>query len=537
MPNGIKYTTSTVSNTLRKGNAAIAVNAVDYGPTSTTGFYTGVTPREGEYIIYRMISSGGPKVYTAHDDAEAIKLIGDILGGSYGSIGDALAAANVTTDLLVISRSLNDIPTSQLVTGFDVRNTVCYPKTSDKVYDLSNNGYHFTGANMATSPTYVASGATASNAYSSALNTDYHSLFFILQFKSSGPYPDGWTGGWEKIFGYEPSGTDRSPGIWRYPTQRLLHWRYDPGNSGCDFGKVSGYAVEFDINTMYFVGVTKDGAYALPYVNGVPFASFVSNYVSNPKVAGASSMFLFPYYTTGLCEIRAMYCYDRVLSAEEVLHLYYRGQIVTSNLKIALDSDNPVSHKSELADTAWSNLTDTSLQYSGNVLPDVSYLNDISQITICLLFEKTSYFNGYATHPVNKWNTAYNVNSSFILYHFGAGYGNPDGLLGWYGTTTDNGWNNLGGFYTMDLYEIAHIVWTYNSSTGATLWVNGVLQGSSGQTGLLGSTAAGATSDVGVYGPAEAGYSRIHQLQIYNRTLTEAEIIQNFKTVENKIRK
>jgi hypothetical protein len=151
--------------------------------------------------------------------------------------------------------------------------------------------------------------------------------------------------------------------------------------------------------------------------------------------------------------------------------------------------------------------------------------------------EKTSYFNGYATHPVNKWNAGYNVNASFILYHFGAGYGNPDGLLGWHGTTTNNGWGNLGGYYTMDLHEIAHVVLTYNSSTGAALWVNGVQQGSSGQTGLLGSTAAGGTSDVGVYGPTEAGYSRIHQLQIYNRALTGIEIIENFKAVANKIRK
>ena len=52
MPNPFKYSTSTPSNALRKGNVAVGVNNVEYGPTSTTGWYSGIDIPEGGYVVY-----------------------------------------------------------------------------------------------------------------------------------------------------------------------------------------------------------------------------------------------------------------------------------------------------------------------------------------------------------------------------------------------------------------------------------------------------------------------------------------------------
>ena len=43
MSQTIKYTTSYVNNTIKKGNLSLGIaTGVDYGPTSSTGFYNTV---------------------------------------------------------------------------------------------------------------------------------------------------------------------------------------------------------------------------------------------------------------------------------------------------------------------------------------------------------------------------------------------------------------------------------------------------------------------------------------------------------------
>ena len=154
---------------------------------------------------------------------------------------------------------------------------------------------------------------------SSILNNDVHSIFFSVRFNSTATYPNSYTGAWDKIFTYNPAGTDRSPGVWRYPSQRYLHWRYDPGNSGCDFGKNTSNQ-DFDLNTWYYVGVVKNGATATCYVNGV-YASQAT--VSNPKTSGDASTWFFEGHTASdITNVSCCHIYNRVLSATEVANNY-----------------------------------------------------------------------------------------------------------------------------------------------------------------------------------------------------------------------
>jgi hypothetical protein len=154
---------------------------------------------------------------------------------------------------------------------------------------------------------------------SSILNNDVHSIFFSVRFNSTGTYPNSFTGAWDKIFTFNPSGSDRSPGVWRYPSQRYIHWRYDPSNSGCDFGKNTSNQ-DFDLNTWYYVGVTKNGATATCYVNGV-YANQAT--VSNPKTSGNASMWFFEGHTASdITNVNCCHIYNRVLSATEVANNY-----------------------------------------------------------------------------------------------------------------------------------------------------------------------------------------------------------------------
>jgi len=165
--------------------------------------------------------------------------------------------------------------------------------------------------------TSYASQNTVGTDSSSILNTDTHSIFFTIRFNTTSSYgSNGYSGSWDMIFQFAPSGTDRSPGVWRWPGERSIHWRYDPGNSGCDFGKSAGGTGDpFNIDTWYYIGVTKNGGTAKMYVNGLQVGTAG---VSSPKTSGNAGVTLFPYYpqdlaTMGLCQI-----YDRVLSDDEV---------------------------------------------------------------------------------------------------------------------------------------------------------------------------------------------------------------------------
>jgi hypothetical protein len=95
-----------------------------------------------------------------------------------------------------------------------------------------------------------------------------------------------------------------------------------PSNSGCDFLDSYG-AGEFALNRDYFIGVTKNGATARPYVNGVEVPVYSgSNTVSFPKTAGNSQIRMFDYYTSELMEIKGLWIYNRPLSAAEVSQNY-----------------------------------------------------------------------------------------------------------------------------------------------------------------------------------------------------------------------
>jgi hypothetical protein len=159
----------------------------------------------------------------------------------------------------------------------------------------------------------IFSGTAASTGNNSVLNTDTHTVELLIMFKSTPTYPNGWTGGWEKFFSYNGGGTDRSPGVWRFPSQRLIHWQYAPNYNGPNFGKNSSNE-EFDLDTYYHIIVTKDGGTVNTYVNGV-----LTNTVgaSNPKSAGNAEIIFFEYYNSGLMEIQLCRIYNRAISAAE----------------------------------------------------------------------------------------------------------------------------------------------------------------------------------------------------------------------------
>jgi hypothetical protein len=207
---------------------------------------------------------------------------------------------------------------SNLVLCLDAANPKSYPGSGTTWFDLSGNGRNFAGnSSFIDSVNGIRSGATwscSSSLVGNILNTDYHSIFFSIRFNSTSTFPEGWTGSWNKIFEHTGSSGDRSPGIWRYPSNRTIHWRYNPNNTGADFGPTSSSG-NFPINSWFIVGVTKNGGTARSYVNGNEVAS---SSVSFPKQTGSSNINLFPGYPADIANLNNLLIYDKVLSPQEI---------------------------------------------------------------------------------------------------------------------------------------------------------------------------------------------------------------------------
>ena len=252
--------------------------------------------------------------------------VGRFHGGGYNINANIKSAAIynrvLTTSEVIQNYYGGNTVTDGLVLFLDGANIVSYPETSTVWYDLTSNDYSVTGSNLQLGKnsrySLFSDGNNPEIASSDILDNDYHTIEMVLMFKSSVDYPNGYTGSWEQFFGYYGGGSDRTPGVWRFPSERRIHWRYDPGNTGVDFGKnLAGD--QFDLNTYYHVTVTKNGGIAEAWVNGV----FVnSNGVASPKTSGSSVVRFFDYYTSGLMEIQVCKIYNRVLTNQEIYQNY-----------------------------------------------------------------------------------------------------------------------------------------------------------------------------------------------------------------------
>jgi len=142
MSNPIKYSTGTESLALKKGNFYIGTGDVGKGPTSSTGYYNGISPPSGGYTIYLNKETGGPSIYTASNDAQLISLTNSIAGQSYTTANECLVYFAGQTDKMVLNRNYEGIVTDGLVLNLDAGFTPSYPKNGTTWYDVggSNNG-------------------------------------------------------------------------------------------------------------------------------------------------------------------------------------------------------------------------------------------------------------------------------------------------------------------------------------------------------------------------------------------------------------
>lgn len=111
--NHFKFGASGISSATRGGFSVGVTNGADYGPTSTTGFWNGVTPPVGGYTIYVDKASQGPSIHVAYDDAQCITIL-KAMGATGTTISDVLTWADGQSNMAILTAelTLGDLPTT-----------------------------------------------------------------------------------------------------------------------------------------------------------------------------------------------------------------------------------------------------------------------------------------------------------------------------------------------------------------------------------------------------------------------------------------
>jgi len=155
MPNGVKYSTTTPSGSLRRDNVALGVNG-NLGPTANTGFYSMPAPASGKYIINKVAASGVPLFFAPQSDTELIQFARNegATGADTGSAAAVLAWIATQPNLEAANFEYENIVTDGLALNLDAGFVGSYPTTGTTWYDLSGNGNNGTLVN---SPTFSSS--------------------------------------------------------------------------------------------------------------------------------------------------------------------------------------------------------------------------------------------------------------------------------------------------------------------------------------------------------------------------------------------
>jgi hypothetical protein len=302
----------------------------------------------------------------------------------------------------------------------------------------------------------------------------------------------------------------------------------------------------FNINQWYHTMVTYDQQYQRLYVNGVEvYSAALSGAVGNLYTealrigarGGNGSAFGFFNGSIPLVKV-----YNRALSTSEVLQNYYGGAIVTSGLVAHYDAASLISYGIEGSAT-WKDMSGNNHDLTlinGPVWNSKGYFDN----------DADSYFTGPGSSAIPTGNSPYTM----IVWARQTGeWGASNGFIsiGGYGTNNQSNAlrtlsNSVGQFHhywwftdlslTNNNAGLALDKWFMVAASfdGTTrkIWVNGVTRAADTPGGLHNVTSS--TIQLSKTVSTEYQVGDIAGASIYNRALTEDEMLQNFNAQRNR---
>lgn len=538
MPQPIKYSTSSVPNAIKKGNMAIGVNQVAYSPTSTTGWYAGISPPVSGYTVYVNKVTQGPSILVASNDNDLVSIARS--QGATSTVTTTAGALNYfasQSDMMVVNKNYNNIVTSGLVLNVDTSFVASYPVSGTSWYDLSGSGNTGTLVN---GPTFNTNGWINFDGVDDRVTLGYSPTLINTSITQ-----EAWVNatsfiyGWHGIISNMPEwGTGFSLQIGT--TQRIA-------------AMVSGVYLTTSwtpkTNTWYHIVATHRSSDTLNslYVNGVlenTTTRSISYTTSAQTTIGVFYTSNSLHFLGNMTNVRS---YNRALSQSEVLQNYYGGSIVTSGLTLAVDAGNLVSFQNGSGSTF--SLVGS---YTGTLTNGVSYTTGNGG---GWSFDGTNDYITLGTQnfissdfTLNIWfNTSTNSVKEHYLFSFG--YNNTNSLVIAIDTQVLSGFASMSAYYNVggvvtgrvitssnfSNTSLIHFCFTRNSGIN-TCYINGVPQTSRIFTESV--SFGSFVYDIGwaTQRNKSTAYfqGNIYTTYIYNRALSAAEVAQNFNAQKRR---
>jgi hypothetical protein len=546
MPNSIKYNVSAETLSLKKGNFWIGTGDVGKGPTSTTGFYNGITPPSGGYTIYLNKASNGPSIYVANNDTQLISLTNGIAGSNYTTVNECFNYYAGQSDKMVYNIDYQQTITNGLILHLDAKFIPSYPRNGTTWYDISSGG---TNGSLVNGPTYSSNGAIVFDGTDDIVNISAIVLsgnFSITQTvnltsTAQGPMPIGG--------GFYTGGADYRGYVWFRSNDTILFMVN--GEVGYVFSVLSSKWINKTINYT----VTRSGSTAKIYINGVEEGSG-SISTSNFTIRTIGASYNYPAYSCN-GSIYTTSLYNRSLTLSEILQNYYQGNIVTSNLLVNLDAGNVVSYPG--TGTVWNDLSGNGNHFT--LYNGVGYSTDNGG---CLTFDGS---NDYARSTSNLNLSSYdyivvevfykcNSTAAAMLFEHTSDWNSNTGGFGL--ATNVDGNNQLTNCnHTNHNTEVArnYLVsdnssWSNNlnlyskisDSTGRLSYVNGNLVSFTATGGYPTGTATSPNGSfpnaifyIGSRGGSSSFFNgRVSSLKIYGFKINASQVQQNFNTYRSR---
>ena len=535
MPNPIKYNSSTEDNALNIGNFWIGTGDVDKGPTSTTGYYNGITPPPNGYAIYVHKLNQGPSIRIASDDSELIEITNDIARASYTTITQCFNYFVGQSDKMVTHQTMNFRITDGLILDLDGNNIPSYPHNGTTWHDLSREGNNGTLIN---GPVFDLGGyitfdgtddsVVIPNSTTNYINDDF--TFSILVKSST------WTSGNQE--GLVQKGSISNYGAYlrggggtvSFYTSPNSYWAPGPDIGGD--GRWHLLTFVYSYSQLGYKQVYVDGLYHSQLAVTVPITSNTSDIEIGFAGVGA------PKYLNG--DVANYKFYKKVLTSPEILQNYYQAPIVTDGLIRALDFSNLVSY--EIGNSGGFDLTGNDTFDLFNTPTPVSdygggiSCNNTDEFIALADKAATDYVSAECwfrrDNADSGENIIFNKENSWEVKEQG-------GTLYWALKANNRSWFWDNSNATIDVDEICHIVLTYDGNT-VKFFKNGT------QTDTYTNPSGGVLSsqtncypklnsrDCTRTSPRSLGNMTYFQFRIYDRALSSDEVSKNYHATKYK---
>jgi Concanavalin A-like lectin/glucanases superfamily len=321
MSNPIKYSTGSETLALKKGNFYVGTNDVNKGPTSSTGYFDGVTPSSNQYVIYYN-KSGSNRIYYCTNGDQVYLITNRLKGQNLTTLETALNYIATQSDMMCTNINYEPIVTDGLVLSLDPGFIPSYTTSGTTWYNMSGT----VNGTLINSPTF----STNDGGIFVLDGTDDYFNFENNFNITTGPFTIEYfakpTSGAVQYAKIISKGTFQQPGWSAY-------FGRDPANNQysivLQYSNNSGGTISFttaanvSLNVFYHVVYTRDTNNTLStYLNG----SFVRSSANVTANFTSSNSYVIGRSTIGAENFKGsvgvVRQYNRALTSAEVLQNY-----------------------------------------------------------------------------------------------------------------------------------------------------------------------------------------------------------------------